>query len=168
MKPGSVPSRSAARKLIFTCSGAADVGEITDRAARQLTREGAGTMSCLASIAAGVPDILFNAQTADRLLAMDGCPTACARHTLEQAGFNAVESFHLLELGLRKGQSPATPENIALAVKHAARLLARPPKAQRQPPRTRGARRAGRRSARGGPAPARPGGGANRSRKAGR
>lgn len=115
--------KSAARKLIFTCSGAADVGEIADRVARQLTRDDVGTMSCLASIAAAVPDILFNAETAERLLAIDGCPTACARHTLENAGFARVEGFQLLELGLRKGHSPATPENIQVAVNHAVRLL---------------------------------------------
>ena len=38
--------------LVFVCSGAADVGEITDRAARQLRDKGLGAMSCLASIGA--------------------------------------------------------------------------------------------------------------------
>ena len=34
-------------KLIFACSGAADVGQISDLAARKLTVEGAGKMFCL-------------------------------------------------------------------------------------------------------------------------
>ena len=37
-----------ANTLIFSCSGAADVGEIADRAARKLTRERMGKMFCLA------------------------------------------------------------------------------------------------------------------------
>ena len=43
-------SCSAAPKLIFPCSGGSDVGEITDRAARKVTIEGAGKMYCLAGI----------------------------------------------------------------------------------------------------------------------
>lgn len=31
-------------KLIFACSGAADVGAIADQAARKLTKDGAGKM----------------------------------------------------------------------------------------------------------------------------
>ena len=36
--------------LIFACSGAADVGEISDKAARTITQEGIGKMFCLAGI----------------------------------------------------------------------------------------------------------------------
>ncbi len=41
---------SSATKLIFACSGAADVGAIADQAARKLTRDGVGKMFCLAGI----------------------------------------------------------------------------------------------------------------------
>ncbi len=37
-----------APKLIFPCSGGADVGALADQAARRLTRDGFGTMYCLA------------------------------------------------------------------------------------------------------------------------
>jgi uncharacterized metal-binding protein len=42
---------SAAPKLIFACSGAADVGAIADRVARQLAHQGVGNIFCLAGIA---------------------------------------------------------------------------------------------------------------------
>ena len=35
---------SGAQKLIFACSGAADVGALSDRAARKLTKNGDGKM----------------------------------------------------------------------------------------------------------------------------
>ena len=38
----------AAPKLIFPCSGASDVGGLTDRAARQMTLDLEGRMYCLA------------------------------------------------------------------------------------------------------------------------
>lgn len=110
-------------KLVFTCSGAADVGELTDRAARQIRKEGIGTMSCLASIGARDSDITFNAEIADRVLLIDGCPNACARRTFEQAGLTRFTQFDLSEIGLKKGRSPLSEENIRRVVEHAAGIL---------------------------------------------
>ncbi len=109
--------------LIFVCSGAADVGELTDRAARQIRQEGFGTMSCLASIGARDSDILFNTDLADRILLIDGCPKACARRTFKEAGLSRFTHFDLSEAGLKKGRSPVTAENIQRVVDHAAKLL---------------------------------------------
>ena len=110
--------------LIFVCSGAADVGEITDRAARQLRDKGLGAMSCLASIGARDSDILFNTDIADRVLLIDGGPKACARRTFVEAGLSRFTHFDVSEAGLRKGRSPVTSENIERVVEHAAKLLA--------------------------------------------
>lgn len=110
--------------LVFVCSGAADVGELTDRAARKIRQDGLGTMSCLASIGARDSDITFNAEIADRVLLIDGCPKACARRTLAEAGLSRFIHFDLSEEGLKKGRSPVTAENIQRVVDHAAKLLA--------------------------------------------
>ena len=114
----------AAPKLIFPCSGAADVGEIADRAARRLTREGAGRMYCLAGIGGRVNDIVVNTQAAGKILAIDGCPKACARHTLEHAGFKDFAHLRLSDIGFAKGASPANEESVSIAVEHAKPLLA--------------------------------------------
>jgi len=45
-------------KLIFACSGAADVGAIADQAARRLTKDGAGAMFCLAGIGGRIVPIM--------------------------------------------------------------------------------------------------------------
>lgn len=113
--------------LVFVCSGAADVGELTDRAARQMTREGVAAMSCVASIGARDEDILFNAQLAECVLLIDGCPKTCARRTFEHAGLRRFVHFDLSELGLFKGRSPATPENLQKVIHHATTILARHP-----------------------------------------
>lgn len=99
--------------LIFPCSGASDVGEITDRAARRLTAEGAGKMYCLAGIGGRVSGIMETTRAAARVLAIDGCPQDCARQTLEVAGFSGFEHLRLADLGLKKGDSPPTEERIA-------------------------------------------------------
>jgi len=114
---------STAPKLIFPCSGAADVGEIADRTARRLTKEGVGKMYCLAGIGGRVNDIIVNAQAAGKILAIDGCPKDCARHTLEHAGFTDVAHLQLSDIGFAKGASPANDANITTAVEHARPLL---------------------------------------------
>ncbi len=114
---------SPAAKLIFPCSGAADVGEIADHAVRQLMADGVGKMSCLAGIGGGVSSLLEIARGAQVMLAIDGCPMHCARHTLEKAGFTKFEHVCLADLGLVKGKTPATAEAVAQAVSEGKKRL---------------------------------------------
>jgi uncharacterized metal-binding protein len=114
---------STAPKLIFPCSGAADVGEIADRAARRLSKEGAGKMYCLAGVGGHIEDMLLNVQAAGRILAIDGCPKDCARQTLAHAGFTDVAHLRVTDAGFAKGASPATDERIDVVVAKARPLL---------------------------------------------
>ena len=91
---------TGADKLIFACSGAADVGEISDRVARKLTRDGVGKMFCLVGIGGRVGGILDKTRAASRILAIDGCSLDCARKTLEQAGFTEFQHIRITDLGM--------------------------------------------------------------------
>jgi len=114
-----------APKLIFACSGAADVGAIADKAARKLSAEGAGKMFCLAGVGGRVSGIMKSTEAASAILAIDGCPLDCAKHTLLQAGFTEFEHLRLTDLGMEKGQSPVSDERVALAVVKGKSILAR-------------------------------------------
>jgi uncharacterized metal-binding protein len=103
--------------LIFACSGAADVGEISDLAARQLSRAGAGKMFCLAGIGGRVEGIMKTTQNAAHILAIDGCSLDCVKLCLEEAGFTEFDQMRVTDLGLEKGKSPATDDNIATVVR---------------------------------------------------
>jgi uncharacterized metal-binding protein len=107
---------SAAPKLIFACSGAADVGKISDLAARQLTADGAGKMFCLAGVGGRVSGIMASTQSAQKILAIDGCPLDCAKKTLENAGFTEFEYIRLSDLDMEKGKTPATDEVVSKVV----------------------------------------------------
>lgn len=98
-------------RLIFPCSGGSDVGELTDRVARKLTKDGAGKMYCLAGIGAHLSGFLESTKAADAVIAIDGCPTACASKTLEHAGFKP-KKYNLKEMGFAKGQSPASDDAV--------------------------------------------------------
>ncbi|MBN1867541.1 putative zinc-binding protein [Candidatus Sumerlaeota bacterium] len=115
---------SAAPKLIFSCSGAADVGAISDQAARKLTREGMGKMFCLAGVGGRVSGIMKSTEAADGILAIDGCGLDCVKKCLEQAGFTRFVHLQLADLGLEKGKSPADDENVAKACEAARSKMA--------------------------------------------
>lgn len=116
---------SSALKLIFPCSGAADVGEIADHAARQLTREGVGKMYCLAGIGGRAADIVANTGNASVVLAIDGCGVGCASMTLKEAGFSNYVSLQLTDLFLLKGSSPASADNVDRVAEAARQVLSR-------------------------------------------
>ena len=88
MSKGNSHKRNGNPVLIFACSGAADVGAITDKAARTMAQQGIGKMFCLAGIGGRVDGIVKATKSADKILAIDGCPMNCTKRCLEQAGFN--------------------------------------------------------------------------------
>jgi uncharacterized metal-binding protein len=49
---------------------------------------------------------------ASKVLAIDGCGLECAAKMLRLAGVERFEHLVLTELGMEKGKSPATEENI--------------------------------------------------------
>jgi uncharacterized metal-binding protein len=112
-----------APKLIFPYSGGSDVGAITDRAARLLTKQGVGKMYCLAGIGGRVSGIVETTKAVETVLVIDGCPQDCARKTLELAGFTGYAHLRLTDIGLNKGESPATDAHVAQAAARAQELL---------------------------------------------
>ena len=114
MKKSASCACGAAPKLIFPCSGGADVGELSDRAARKLTQEGAGKMYCLAGIGGRAESIMNVTRAATAVLAINGCPLDCASRTLAEAGFRNHAQIRVTDLGLKKGESPADAARIEI------------------------------------------------------
>ena len=113
----------AGPKILFACSGCADVGELADQAARQLTRDGAGRMACLAGISGRISGIVKSAEAASVILAIDGCALDCTRKTLEIAGLPRVNHLRLSDLGFQKGATEVTAVSIAAVIDKAKLLL---------------------------------------------
>jgi uncharacterized metal-binding protein len=109
--------------LIFACSGAADVGAIADQAARRMTGDGKGKMFCLAGVGGRVDPIMETTQKAAKVLALDGCPLDCTRKCLEQAGFSDMIHLRVTDMGMEKGNSPATDEAVDKVIAETAKRL---------------------------------------------
>lgn len=112
-------------KLIFPCSGAADVGEISDRAARSMTARGHGKMFCLAGIGGNLSGMIASVKGADQVLVIDGCGLDCAKKTLEEKGIENFLHFRVTDLSLEKSKSPATSKNINVVTRKGEELISK-------------------------------------------
>lgn len=87
--------------------------------------EGTGKMFCMAGLGGRISGILKTTESAQVILAIDGCPLNCVKASLEQAGFKAFKHIQLADLGLEKGRSPATEDNVNKVAAAAAERIAR-------------------------------------------
>jgi uncharacterized metal-binding protein len=90
------------KTMILACSGASNVGQLSNQAAVELTREGFGQMFCLAAIGAHLPKFVNYAQKVPSMVAIDGCSVGCIRAILEHAGVPLRNYVVLTELGIEK------------------------------------------------------------------
>jgi uncharacterized metal-binding protein len=111
--------------LIYSCSGAANVAEISDRVARRLMKEGAGAMFCLAGLGAELPNMVETAKKADFSLVLDGCPIDCARKIIEKVNLVNTKVIRITDLGIAKAKGvPVTDEQVEIVYQEAKRILA--------------------------------------------
>ena len=84
--------------LIFSCAGSSNVGQIANQAAIKLAQSGVGRYFCLAGIGGHVSGMIESTKAGKMLIAIDGCPVACAKKTLEHAGFKIDEYVQITDL----------------------------------------------------------------------
>ena len=111
---------NAAPFIIFPCSGGSDVGEISDRTARKLTKDGMGKMYCLAGIGGRVSGIMESTKASPNILVIDGCPLNYAKKTMQEGGFANFQHMQLTDFNMPKGKTLPTDENIEYACQIAA------------------------------------------------
>lgn len=109
--------------MLFPCSGGSNVGQVSNEVARKLTVANKGVMFCLAGLGGDVEPLIERARAAGRILAIDGCPVACARKTLDRHGI-AHEWLELTGLGIEKCPSlELQADEVAIAMDAAQKCL---------------------------------------------
>ena len=93
------------KRIIFPCAGQANVGQLTNLAALQLTEEGYGSIACASLLAIGAENLIANAMNADEVVILDGCPMLCAKKIAGAQGVAAGQHLVMTELGITKGAS---------------------------------------------------------------
>ncbi|MDD5692434.1 MAG: putative zinc-binding protein, partial [Candidatus Omnitrophica bacterium] len=91
--------------VVFPCSGGSNCGQIANQVAVDLTKDGIGTIFCLAGIGAHIPGMIESARSAKRIVAIDGCSVACAKKTIEHAGLNVTDYIDIAKEGIVKNKN---------------------------------------------------------------
>lgn len=87
--------------LIMACCGAANVGQLSNRIAVELVKEGYGSAFCLAGVGAHRRGFVKSAVENDTLL-IDGCSIGCGKSIFEEAEVPLKKYIVLTELGIEK------------------------------------------------------------------
>lgn len=99
-------------RAVLSCSGASDLGEITDLLARKFKTNNVRNMKCLAMIACDNKPLIENLKSAN-ILVIDGCAVDCAKKIMENANLKDFRHIRLTDYGFKKGQTPANEENVS-------------------------------------------------------
>ena len=114
--------------VLLPCSGGSNCGQIANEVAVKLTGDGVGDIYCLAGIGAHIPGMVESAGSARRIVALDGCPVACAKKTIEHAGLTVTDWICVTDEGIEKThQFALLPEHMALIVRRIRESLAKTP-----------------------------------------
>lgn len=95
-------SRPADLPLVYSCSGCSSAAQMANHIAVQLDRRGEAEMSCIAGVGGDVPHLVHIARSGRPILALDGCPLQCVKHSLAQRGVTPDRQLLLHEHGIKK------------------------------------------------------------------
>ncbi len=113
--------------LLLACSGGSNVGQIANDAAKALDGYGQGSMYCAIGVGAQLESFVKNVRE-NPCVAIDGCPVACVRKSLENVGVRPAVHVVVTELGIKKhGQFDHTNDDMAKVVGAVVDALAHKP-----------------------------------------
>ena len=104
-------SCSGGVKIILACSGASNVGQITNEVAKKMDIEEHGKFACLAGVGGRISGIVASIEGSDEVLVIDGCSVACAKLTMEAAGLTNYQNIIVTDLGIAKNHNFALDES---------------------------------------------------------
>lgn len=108
--------------VVFACSGAADVGELTDLVARKMNKDKVAQMKCLAFVGAGIPKMIESVKGA-KILVIDGCDLDCGKIVMQKNGLSDFTHLRLSDIGYKKGSSAPEKQRTDAIYKVACSLL---------------------------------------------
>ena len=98
-------------KMVIACSGAADVGYISDQVSRKLSRNKFCKMSCMALFASCSEEKINELKTKD-ILVIDGCTEDCGKRVMMDRGIENYKWLRITDIGYEKGKTPTSQKTI--------------------------------------------------------
>lgn len=115
-------SCNSGTKLLYACSGSANVGECADLVFRKLKKDKIAYGSCLAAIGANIGGYVQSAAGSDLNIVVDGCSTGCGRVIFEKLGL-PFRHYVVTDYGVVKGKTEITGDIIDGIANHIAKEI---------------------------------------------
>lgn len=90
------------KPLVYSCSGCSSAAQMANHLALKLDRSGSAEMSCIAGVGGNVKALVKTAVSGRKIIAIDGCPLACAKACLSNHGVTPDAHFELTGYGVKK------------------------------------------------------------------
>lgn len=90
--------------LVYACSGASNLGQLSNEVAIRLDRAGLAEMSCAEAVGIEADPPYAAARSGRPVIAISGCPLACAKRLLTEHGVEVTHSVQLENRGVLKAK----------------------------------------------------------------
>lgn len=97
--------------IVLACSGASDLGYISDQVARKLSRNKVRKMNCLTVAATGSDEKIAEFKKSN-ILVIDGCTEDCGKKIMAMRGITDYKYLRLTDLGYEKGKTPTSQDTV--------------------------------------------------------
>jgi uncharacterized metal-binding protein len=84
-------------RIVLSCSGASNFGQISNSLAVEMQGRGMGNMSCLVAVGAGLSGYITSVKEADQLVVIDGCKVGCGEKIMQNIGLENYAYFVVSE-----------------------------------------------------------------------
>ncbi|HEY5160521.1 MAG TPA: putative zinc-binding protein [Gaiellaceae bacterium] len=95
---------SQSEPLVYACSGASNLGQLSNEIAIRLDQAGLAEMSCAEAVGIEAGPPYASALSGRSVIAVSGCPLACASRLLAEHGVAVTSSIQLENRGVMKAK----------------------------------------------------------------
>ncbi len=106
------------KPLVYSCSGCSSAAQMANHLALKLDRAGKAEMSCIAGVGGNVKALVKTAISGRKIIAIDGCPLACAKACLSNHHITPDAHFELTAYGVKKKKGVDFDKDEAAEVLH--------------------------------------------------
>ncbi|MFC0558442.1 putative zinc-binding protein [Halalkalibacter alkalisediminis] len=94
--------------LVYSCSGCSSAAQTANMIAIKMDREKVAEMSCIAGVGGDVKPLVRTAKSGRDIIAIDGCPLSCCKHSLARHDVKPMHYFVLSDFDVPKikGEDP--------------------------------------------------------------
>ncbi|WP_138416659.1 putative zinc-binding protein [Aquibacillus sediminis] len=94
--------------IVYSCSGCSSAAQTANQVAIKMDRADIAEMSCIAGVGGDVKPLVRTATSGREIIAIDGCPLSCCKHSLARHEVEPTHHFDLSKFNVpkRKGVDP--------------------------------------------------------------